>query len=117
MLDSGWLAARSTEVNLSGTQFITTHCPTSPNKAWMEVVVPGISINPVLEPILTLKGLTMLLIYSTIITCAKKCNKFLSLYKRGVASGWKPNPITFFVLAKMLGEAGDYDGIRYVLLN
>ncbi|KAG5232468.1 mannosylglycoprotein endo-beta-mannosidase [Salix suchowensis] len=41
VLDSGWLAARSTEVHLSGTQLTTTHSPTGPNKPWMEAAVPG----------------------------------------------------------------------------
>lgn len=40
-LDSGWLAARSTEVGLSGTQLTTSHPPTGPAKPWMEAVVPG----------------------------------------------------------------------------
>ncbi|XP_022745525.1 mannosylglycoprotein endo-beta-mannosidase-like [Durio zibethinus] len=41
MLDSGWLAARSTEVELTGTQLTTTHPPTGPTSPWMEAVVPG----------------------------------------------------------------------------
>ncbi|KAI8026876.1 Mannosylglycoprotein endo-beta-mannosidase [Camellia lanceoleosa] len=41
-LDSGWLAARSTEVELTGVQLTTTHPPSSaPNSPWMEAVVPG----------------------------------------------------------------------------
>ncbi|KAK4803583.1 hypothetical protein SAY86_003400 [Trapa natans] len=40
-LDSGWLAARSTEVELTGTQLTTTHSPTGPTAPWMEAVVPG----------------------------------------------------------------------------
>ncbi|XP_007030830.2 PREDICTED: mannosylglycoprotein endo-beta-mannosidase isoform X1 [Theobroma cacao] len=41
VLDSGWLAARSTEVKLTGTQLTTTHPPTGPTSPWMEAVVPG----------------------------------------------------------------------------
>ncbi|XP_008246465.1 PREDICTED: mannosylglycoprotein endo-beta-mannosidase-like [Prunus mume] len=41
-LDSGWLAARSTEVHLSGTQLTTTQPPSvGPTSPWMEAVVPG----------------------------------------------------------------------------
>ncbi|GAB4855544.1 hypothetical protein Ancab_024164 [Ancistrocladus abbreviatus] len=41
VLDSGWLAARSTEVNLTGVQLTTTHPPSGPSSPWMEAVVPG----------------------------------------------------------------------------
>lgn len=43
VLDKGWLAARSTEVELTGIQLTTTHPPSSaPTKLpWMEAVVPG----------------------------------------------------------------------------
>lgn len=42
VLDSGWLAARSTEVKLSGVQLTTTHPPaTGAESPWMEAVVPG----------------------------------------------------------------------------
>lgn len=41
VLDSGWLAARSTEIELTGTQLTTTHPPTGPSDPWMEAVVPG----------------------------------------------------------------------------
>ncbi|KAI5326446.1 hypothetical protein L3X38_035520 [Prunus dulcis] len=41
-LDSGWLAAMSTEVHLSGTQLTTTQLPSvGPTSPWMEAVVPG----------------------------------------------------------------------------
>lgn len=40
-LDSGWLAARSTEVKLTGIQLTTTHPPTGPTSPWTEAVVPG----------------------------------------------------------------------------
>ncbi|KAK8620770.1 hypothetical protein V6N13_067232 [Hibiscus sabdariffa] len=41
VLDSGWLAARSTEVPLTGIQLTTTHPPPGPTSPWMEAVVPG----------------------------------------------------------------------------
>uniref|UniRef100_A0A803R5E3 Lysosomal beta A mannosidase n=2 Tax=Cannabis sativa TaxID=3483 RepID=A0A803R5E3_CANSA len=41
-LDSGWLAARSTEVDLTGTQLTTTHPPSKgPNSPWIDAEVPG----------------------------------------------------------------------------
>ncbi|KAL3030405.1 hypothetical protein AAZX31_03G218000 [Glycine max] len=40
-LDSGWVAARSTEVQFTGTQLTTTHSPTGPTSPWMEALVPG----------------------------------------------------------------------------
>ncbi|XP_008450651.2 mannosylglycoprotein endo-beta-mannosidase isoform X1 [Cucumis melo] len=41
-LNSGWLAARSTEVELTGTQLTTTHPPSiTPSSPWMEAAVPG----------------------------------------------------------------------------
>lgn len=40
-LDSGWLAARSTDIQLTGTQLTTTHPPAGPSSPWMEAVVPG----------------------------------------------------------------------------
>ncbi|XP_031270159.1 mannosylglycoprotein endo-beta-mannosidase-like [Pistacia vera] len=40
-LDSGWLAARSTEIQLTGTQLTTTHPPTKSTAPWMEAAVPG----------------------------------------------------------------------------
>ncbi|KAL2325508.1 hypothetical protein Fmac_024566 [Flemingia macrophylla] len=40
-LDSGWLAARSTEVHFTGTQLTTTHPPSAPTQPWMEAIVPG----------------------------------------------------------------------------
>ncbi|GAV63161.1 Glyco_hydro_2 domain-containing protein/Glyco_hydro_2_C domain-containing protein/Glyco_hydro_2_N domain-containing protein [Cephalotus follicularis] len=40
-LESGWLAARSTEVQLTGTQLTTTHPPTGPTLPWMHAVIPG----------------------------------------------------------------------------
>ncbi|GMH10439.1 hypothetical protein Nepgr_012280 [Nepenthes gracilis] len=41
LLDSGWLAARSTEIDLTGVQLTTTHPPTGPTSPWMEAVIPG----------------------------------------------------------------------------
>ncbi|KAH6805791.1 glycoside hydrolase family 2 protein [Perilla frutescens var. frutescens] len=41
VLDKGWLAARSTEVHLTGVELTTTHPPTSDHPPWMEAVVPG----------------------------------------------------------------------------
>ncbi|KAH7667009.1 Mannosylglycoprotein endo-beta-mannosidase protein [Dioscorea alata] len=40
-LDSGWLAARSTEIDLTGVQLTTTHPPSGPSSPWMEAAVPG----------------------------------------------------------------------------
>ncbi|CAN1232897.1 Mannosylglycoprotein endo-beta-mannosidase [Linum perenne] len=42
VLDSGWIAARSTEVELTGIQLTTTNPPAVGGKSpWMEAVVPG----------------------------------------------------------------------------
>lgn len=42
VLDSGWLAARSTEVSATGVQLTTTQPPSFPPSApWMEASVPG----------------------------------------------------------------------------
>lgn len=41
VLDTGWLAARSTEVEVNGVELTTTHPPTQPESPWMEAVVPG----------------------------------------------------------------------------
>ncbi|XP_068658779.1 mannosylglycoprotein endo-beta-mannosidase [Aristolochia californica] len=41
VLDSGWLAARSSEVGLNGVQLTTTRPPLGPSAPWMEAVVPG----------------------------------------------------------------------------
>ncbi|XP_057960468.1 mannosylglycoprotein endo-beta-mannosidase isoform X1 [Malania oleifera] len=48
-LDSGWLAARSTEVNLTGVQLTTTHPPAGPTSPWMEAVVPGTVLATLLK--------------------------------------------------------------------
>ncbi|CAL0300089.1 unnamed protein product [Lupinus luteus] len=41
ILDSGWLAARSTEVHFNGIQLTTTNPPTGPTLPWMEALVPS----------------------------------------------------------------------------
>nr|DAD19492.1 TPA_asm: hypothetical protein HUJ06_020955 [Nelumbo nucifera] len=48
-LDSGWLAARSTEVNLTGVQLTTTHPPTGPSSPWMQAAVPGTVLGTLLK--------------------------------------------------------------------
>lgn len=48
-LDSGWLAARSTEISLSGVELTTTHPPSQPTKPWMEGVVPGTVLGTLLK--------------------------------------------------------------------
>ncbi|PIA44852.1 hypothetical protein AQUCO_01700437v1 [Aquilegia coerulea] len=48
-LDSGWLAARSTEVEQTGIQLTTTHPPTSSSPPWMEAVVPGTVLGTLLK--------------------------------------------------------------------
>ncbi|KAL4637018.1 hypothetical protein ACB092_03G050600 [Castanea dentata] len=48
-LDSGWLAARSTEVSLSGTQLTTTHPPSGPTAPWLNAVVPGTVLATLVE--------------------------------------------------------------------
>ena len=42
VLDTGWLAARSTEVALTGVELTTTHPPAASVEApWMHAAVPG----------------------------------------------------------------------------
>lgn len=41
VLDKGWLAARSTDVDLTGVELTTTHPPSAQQSPWMEAVVPG----------------------------------------------------------------------------
>ncbi|KAD3067495.1 hypothetical protein E3N88_35375 [Mikania micrantha] len=41
VLEDGWLAARSTDVQLTGNQLTTTHPPSSDNPPWMPAVIPG----------------------------------------------------------------------------
>ncbi|XP_054789489.1 mannosylglycoprotein endo-beta-mannosidase-like isoform X2 [Prosopis cineraria] len=48
-IDSGWLAARSTEVQFTGTQLTTTHPPTGPTSPWMEAVVPGTVLSTLVK--------------------------------------------------------------------
>lgn len=40
LLNLGWLAARSTEVNFTGEELTTTHPPTH-SPPWIDAVVPG----------------------------------------------------------------------------
>eukprot|EP00252_Welwitschia_mirabilis_P014173 TRINITY_DN31221_c0_g1_i1.p1 TRINITY_DN31221_c0_g1~~TRINITY_DN31221_c0_g1_i1.p1 ORF type:complete len:972 (-),score=181.04 TRINITY_DN31221_c0_g1_i1:486-3401(-) len=49
-LDNGWLAARSTEVGLSGEELTTSDPPPAePAKPWMEGVVPGTVLGTLLK--------------------------------------------------------------------
>ncbi|PIA30739.1 hypothetical protein AQUCO_05400086v1 [Aquilegia coerulea] len=50
-LDSGWIAARSTEVDLNGVQLTTTHPPstTDLSSPWIEAVVPGTVLGTLLK--------------------------------------------------------------------
>ncbi|CAA6654061.1 unnamed protein product [Spirodela intermedia] len=49
-LDAGWLAARSTDVKLTGVQLTTTHPPSSPpSPPWMEAAVPGTVLGTLLR--------------------------------------------------------------------
>lgn len=41
VLEEGWLAARSTDVELTGIQLTTTHPPSSDTSPWMPAVIPG----------------------------------------------------------------------------
>jgi len=42
VLDFGWIAARSTEVDVNGVQLTTTNPPAiSSESRWMEAAVPG----------------------------------------------------------------------------
>ncbi|KAK9054795.1 hypothetical protein SSX86_025874 [Deinandra increscens subsp. villosa] len=41
VLEDGWLAARSTDVQLTGIQLTTTHPPSSDDPPWMPALVPG----------------------------------------------------------------------------
>ncbi|KAI5658835.1 hypothetical protein M9H77_27628 [Catharanthus roseus] len=49
VLDKGWLAARSTEVELSGVQLTTTHPPSASVDPWMEAVIPGTVLATLLK--------------------------------------------------------------------
>ncbi|GFP87722.1 mannosylglycoprotein endo-beta-mannosidase [Phtheirospermum japonicum] len=49
VLDKGWLAARSTEVDLTGVDLTTDHPPTSDQSPWMEAVVPGTVLATLLK--------------------------------------------------------------------
>ncbi|GKB53064.1 mannosylglycoprotein endo-beta-mannosidase, partial [Tanacetum coccineum] len=41
VLEQGWIAARSTDVELTGIQLTTTHPPPSSSPHWMPAVIPG----------------------------------------------------------------------------
>ncbi|KAL3631651.1 hypothetical protein CASFOL_024635 [Castilleja foliolosa] len=49
VLDKGWLAARSTEVDFTGVDLTTDHRPTSDQSPWMEAVVPGTVLATLLK--------------------------------------------------------------------
>uniref|UniRef100_A0A803KP71 Beta-mannosidase n=1 Tax=Chenopodium quinoa TaxID=63459 RepID=A0A803KP71_CHEQI len=49
LLNSGWLAARSTEVDLTGVQLTTTHPPSGPSSPWMTAIVPGTVLTTLVE--------------------------------------------------------------------
>jgi hypothetical protein len=50
VLDTGWLAARSTEVSLTGVELTTTHPPSSSAAApWMHAAVPGTYVLPLAD--------------------------------------------------------------------
>ncbi|CAH8356048.1 unnamed protein product [Eruca vesicaria subsp. sativa] len=50
LLDSGWLAARSTEVNEDGEKLTTTNPPSlGPKSPWIEAVVPGTVLGTLLK--------------------------------------------------------------------
>ncbi|KAF9618828.1 hypothetical protein IFM89_002696 [Coptis chinensis] len=48
-LDSGWLAARSTQVQLTGIQLTTTHPPPGISSPWIPAVVPGTVLGTLLK--------------------------------------------------------------------
>ncbi|KAI0497438.1 hypothetical protein KFK09_020663 [Dendrobium nobile] len=48
-LESGWLAARSTEVEVTGVQLTTTTPPSGPSAPWMEAAVPGTVLGTLLK--------------------------------------------------------------------
>ncbi|KAL2942073.1 Mannosylglycoprotein endo-beta-mannosidase [Bienertia sinuspersici] len=49
VLNSGWLAARSTEVDFNGVQLTTTHPPSGPTSPWMNALVPGTVLATLVE--------------------------------------------------------------------
>nr|Q5H7P5.4 RecName: Full=Mannosylglycoprotein endo-beta-mannosidase; Short=Endo-beta-mannosidase; Contains: RecName: Full=Mannosylglycoprotein endo-beta-mannosidase 31 kDa subunit; Contains: RecName: Full=Mannosylglycoprotein endo-beta-mannosidase 28 kDa subunit; Contains: RecName: Full=Mannosylglycoprotein endo-beta-mannosidase 42 kDa subunit [Lilium longiflorum]BAD89079.2 endo-beta-mannosidase [Lilium longiflorum] len=49
VLDSGWLAARSTELELTGVQLTTTRPPSGTSAPWIEAVVPGTVLGTLLK--------------------------------------------------------------------
>jgi mannosylglycoprotein endo-beta-mannosidase len=49
VLDTGWLAARSTEVALTGVELTTTHPPATASAPWMHAAVPGTYVFPLAD--------------------------------------------------------------------
>ncbi|KAM7473749.1 hypothetical protein LguiB_020992 [Lonicera macranthoides] len=49
VLDKGWLAARSTEIELTGVEITTTNPPSGPTSPWMDAVVPGTVLGTLVE--------------------------------------------------------------------
>ncbi|XP_057515834.1 mannosylglycoprotein endo-beta-mannosidase isoform X1 [Amaranthus tricolor] len=49
VLNSGWLAARFSEINLTGVQLTTTHPPSGPFSPWMSALVPGTVLATLVE--------------------------------------------------------------------
>lgn len=48
-LDSGWLAARASDVRWTGFELTTSHPPTSPKLPWMQALVPGTVLGTLLK--------------------------------------------------------------------
>ncbi|KAK9137293.1 hypothetical protein Sjap_007887 [Stephania japonica] len=48
-LDSGWLAARCTDVGFTGSELTTNHAPAGPSAPWMEAAVPGTVLGTLLK--------------------------------------------------------------------
>ncbi|CAI0551376.1 unnamed protein product [Linum tenue] len=102
VLDSGWIAARSTEVKLTGIQLTTTNPPSvGPKSPWMEAVVPGsvlatlVKNKVVPDPFYGLENEAILDIadsgrdyytywFFTTFDCKLSANQFLDLNFRGV---------------------------------
>jgi hypothetical protein len=49
VLNTGWLAARSTEVALTGVELTTTHPPATASAPWMHAAVPGTYVLPLAD--------------------------------------------------------------------
>ncbi|KAL5701850.1 mannosylglycoprotein endo-beta-mannosidase [Ranunculus cassubicifolius] len=48
-LNSGWIAARSTEINLTGLELTTTNPPPSLSSPWIEALIPGTVLGTLLK--------------------------------------------------------------------